>query len=1017
MLSLRCYFILLLLVLYHSSSYTQPLSSGSLRFEQLTAKDGLISSPVRNIYQDKTGYIWFCTHDGLQRFDGKFFKTFYTNPNDTNSLSSDATTDIKQDKWGRYWILMGDNGGLCIYDPSNETYRRFNATTSKNFNENGDNLFNIQFTPDSNTALISGYNGFYKFDVSSLNYKRFTTDNSGLLHNWTEQILAVSNTLFLIITHVGFQVFDAGKDIFYRDKDTPLFKKLFLFTTGNEPVTIAKGKGGKYWFSTWAEHVYCYDSLHNVVTKIELDASFKQRNMNKLIMSLAKDDRENFYLRTADADVYYFNTENNKIEAHYNNDTSRISSYLAYSTGSLFYDRQKNLWAGSNTGVNKFHRSNNQFVYPHLQNGKKLMPTALLQSKNGHIWVGTNSGEGLIQLDKNFKKLRQYTRFEGVDQFSKNSIDHLSQTTNGNILISRNGFSILNPVTGEKDDFIDIPNLSRTAISSSVEDDDKQLWLASWRSKLIRLDPVQRKITSFPTAGVTYIYARDKNKLLLLIYDKGYKLFTFDMATEKFYAEPYHFFKQQDSLFIRKCGAALNVKFYGDKIYVITRRGLHILNKTYGAAQHYSRSDGLPSNRIHSIQKDNKGNIWLGTQGGLSLFNPHTKTFRNYGADDGLDDLDFQIGGLIKLDDNSMVASTSSTLVRFFPDSILFSPTPPAPVITALQVGNKELPFTAASRHFVSHRLNNIRIDFAALDFINSKSIRYAYKLEGFDKDWIQAGNTTTATYNNLDGGNYTFRVKAANATGEWNKTATYINFYVSKPFYKQAWFIVLIIVSITATMYAFYRSRIRRILEVQRLRNSISRDLHDEVGSTLSSISMLGTSAQYLLKNKQTEQAEIMVERINSSSQRILQVMDDLIWAINPQKDSVESMMERIRDFINDISDANGTKINLHTDPLMNKLNLPMKTKRNFYLIFKEALANVANHAACTQIDIMVKKEYNTILLQIRDDGKGFDIGKRHNGNGLKNMRQRAAEIGGSLHVVSERDTGTMLTLTMPIP
>lgn len=226
-------------------------------------------------------------------------------------------------------------------------------------------------------------------------------------------------------------------------------------------------------------------------------------------------------------------------------------------------------------------------------------------------------------------------------------------------------------------------------------------------------------------------------------------------------------------------------------------------------------------------------NILLGTQQGLSLFNPYTKIFRNYGANDGLDDLEFQIGGITILNNNTILASISSALVAFSPDSMLSSEIPPPPVITALQVGNKELPITATSCYFVSYRSNTIRIDFAALDFINPTSIRYQYKLKGFDRDWIQASNATTATYNNLDGGNYTFSVKAANAGGEWSITATNIHFSVSKPFYKQAWFIILVAVIILITWYAFYRSRIQRILELQRFRNDISSDLHDEVGST----------------------------------------------------------------------------------------------------------------------------------------------------------------------------------------
>lgn len=137
MQSLRRLSILLLFLVNYLADYGQLNSPALLRFKQFTAKDGLLSAPVRTIYQDKAGYIRFCTYDGLQRFDGKNFKTFYSNPNNPNSLASDVVNDIRQDKLGRYWIAMGDNGGLCSYNPSKETYTRFNATTSKEFSENG----------------------------------------------------------------------------------------------------------------------------------------------------------------------------------------------------------------------------------------------------------------------------------------------------------------------------------------------------------------------------------------------------------------------------------------------------------------------------------------------------------------------------------------------------------------------------------------------------------------------------------------------------------------------------------------------------------------------------------------------------------------------------------------------------------------------------------------------------------------------------------------------------------------
>jgi two-component sensor histidine kinase len=792
---------------------------------------------------------------------------------------------------------------------------------------------------------------------------------------------------------------------------------LLVFNKNHEERGLIIDKTGKIWFGFWSPGFYCYDPKQDTIIEIILDSSDKKENIEKIVGPIVEDDKDNFFVSTYHSGIYYFNPRKNKVEEHFLNDPADPNSIISSSINALYYDNQKTLWVGTDGGISEFNKANNLFDYPVQQ--KNFTPNALLQSKDGHIWIGTYAGKGLFEFNEHFKLLHQYKVFEGVYNFNENGTWTLGQTHDGKIMVCRQGgFSLINPVTKEQNDFTDMRDLSARATINAYEDEQKNIWIGTTHAKLICLDSTHKHISIVPTSDWTFIMGKIGDKLLLNFHTNQHKFYCFDISTKQIHLEPYFFFKKRDSILVNQTqNIFTGIKFYGSYVYITTLRGLYVLNNQTGAVQHYTRANGLPSDEVSVLQKDSKGNIWLGTKQGLCVFDPVSKQFHGYGESEGLRNLEFQQFAMTQLNNGLMLACDNNNLVAFYPDSIMSVPVPPAPVITSLRIGNNEVPVSPNQKYFVSYKENNININFISLDFVHTRSIKYAYKLEGFDKDWRYVDNITSATYDNLDGGNYIFKVKAANAMGEWNTTITSLYFFISVPFYKQTWFFVLIAIIVIAILYTFYRMRIQRIIELQRVRNSISRDLHDEVGSTLSSISMLSTTAQHSLQNKEAGSAEMLIERISSSSQRILDVIDEIIWTINPRNDSLEDIIIRIRSFINDIVDTQGIKINMQADSLLEKINMPMKLKRNFYLIIKEALNNAANHAQCKTIDILIEKKHQSVLLQIKDDGKGFNAAKSFEGNGLKNMHQRAHEIRGEIKIKSEINKGTLLMLTVPIP
>lgn len=293
------------------------------------------------------------------------------------------------------------------------------------------------------------------------------------------------------------------------------------------------------------------------------------------------------------------------------------------------------------------------------------------------------------------------------------------------------------------------------------------------------------------------------------------------------------------------------------------------------------------------------------------------------------------------------------------------------------------------------------------------------YKLDGFDHDWFQTRSNKSANYTNLDGGDYTFRVKATAENGaEMGQTATF-KLHVNAPYYRTWWFYSLCFLSIGTIFYVIFYNRELQRLRQEQLRLSIARDLHDEVGSTLSSISILSESALVAVQ-KDLDQARF--GNIGDKARTALESISDIVWSINPKNDSMAMVLARMSAFASEILEGAGTVLHFKSSEEVEKLTLPMGKRKDFYLFFKEAINNCAKHAHALHVEVKLEKQGNALILRVKDDGVGFDIQKTSavttnlGGNGLQNMYSRAKAIGADLKVNSTPGVGTELVLKVPL-
>jgi len=351
---------------------------------------------------------------------------------------------------------------------------------------------------------------------------------------------------------------------------------------------------------------------------------------------------------------------------------------------------------------------------------------------------------------------------------------------------------------------------------------------------------------------------------------------------------------------------------------------------------------------------------------------------------------------------------------------------PPPILISGLQV--------AGSRRFVaalgetdmllpdlSPGQNQLQIDFIGLSFAPGEVLRYQYKLEGADQDWGQPTEQRSVTYR-LAPGRYKFLVRAVNSDDVPSATPAVITFRILPPVWARCWFLALVAMFLTLILYRFYRYRVARLLELERVRTRIATDLHDDIGSGLSRMAILSEVAKQRMDRADRQQTSSILTEIAESARGVTDSMSDIVWAIDPRRDDLSNVVFRVRQFASDVLGSKGIAWSFQAPAEFDKIKLNPQQRRHIFLIFKEAINNAARHADCRSVWLSLSIVHNQIIGKIRDDGRGLAVssdqirGDRRGGHGVENMRARAAQLGGHFVIDSSPGLGTCITVDVPV-
>ncbi|GAB3841760.1 sensor histidine kinase [Hymenobacter jeollabukensis] len=997
-----------------------PAAAQNLTFRALSSQVGLSENSVSCLTQDRAGFLWLGTQDGLNRYDGASFRVFRGDPQRPGTLLSNFIQDIAADPRGGVWVGTG-GGGLSYYDPLKESFTSYSEGVI------ADDFVWSVFCDRQGLVWAGSEKALNLIDPKTGKVRQFRHAQavSGNVHR--NSIRAITQT-----PDGRIWVGTGEGRISVVDFKTGRLVPLAGWAPGSAIKSLAATPRNGLWVAAADGGGLCFiDLLTNQKTHFRHDPARVGSLPSNEVNAVLVDQQERVWVGTVrglcryDAAADYFTVWQHQLNNPRSLPTDKVIS--------LFQDRSGLLWGGTDQGVVSFEPRPNAFTQP-VPSRFTGPVWAVAEDAVGNLWVGSETN-GLLRHDPISGRVTTYRANPADPQaLPEDFIRAVLPDRAGRLWVGTRskGLTYLDPATGRFRRFrhnpADPTSLSDDNVRCVYEDRQGRIWVGT-EGGLNLIDPVSGRCAvyrnnphdSLSLSGnyVRCVYQDRRGRLWVGIGGGG--LSQFDSRTghcRAFRA------RRDDPHSLSTDFVRCMLEDEQGRLWLGTEGGglSCLIDAERGRFENYGEADGLPNNVIYGMALDAQQHLWVATNKGIARFTPRTKEFRTYDTRDGLPQDEHNAGAYWRGRDGRLFFGGGNGLVAFQPAAVRFNAEPPPVVLTGFRKFNRwatlDTSITASRLLTINPRDNFFSIEFAALNYRLSDKNRFAYKLENFNEKWIDAGTQRQATYTNLDPGTYVFRVRAANNDGVWNNVGASLRLVVEPPWYQTWWFRILASWLVFGLLFLAYRVRVSQLLALERVRHNIARDLHDDMGSTLSSISILSQLARTHQQRGNAEQSSQLLDQIGDSSRRMLDSMDDIVWAINPAHDSMESVTSRMRSFASDVLEARGIDFIFKVAPEVTEHRLPMRARREFFLMFKEAVNNLAKYSKAEFARITLDYDNRSLVLRVEDDGVGFDpkAPAQGGGNGMTNMRSRAAAIKAHLTIDTAPGEGTRLELRVPL-
>jgi signal transduction histidine kinase/DNA-binding response OmpR family regulator/ligand-binding sensor domain-containing protein len=784
-----------------------------VRFEHIGTEHGLSQSNAICTFQDSRGFIWFGTRDGLNKYDGYKMTVYRNNINDSLSISNNIINDIAEDPDGNLWIATWE--GINVYDRKREIFTCFKHD-DKRKGSLSSNLLNCIFIDDDGTVWVGTEDsGVDVFDARTKQFKNLPigADGTSVNARIIKRIIKDSeNNLWFGTYGGGLNFFDRKTNRFHYYTTHPGDPTSISY---NDVWEIFEDSKKRIWVGTMGGGLNLFD--RGTKTFKRYPARIKgERFPPTHILAINEDTQNNIWIGAENGCLNMLDPEGNNWKK-IPQDESDKTSINSNSVWSITRDRKGNMWVGTfSGGVNFFNRDTDKFHHHHHNSDPTSLShnnvLAIFEDSRERIWIGTDGG-GVNIYDPASGTFRHFLHEDNeLNSISGNYVLTITEDKDGNIWFGTwgDGISIMTPDSKHFTHFRHNPEESSSLASNNAwvifEDRFHDIWVGTYSAGLEKFDRKKQSFAHFqhddknPTSishnMINAIFEDSNGNLWVGTNGGGLNLMDRKAGTFMAYKHTEH--ANSISNNIVHCIFEDSKK----RLWLGTQSGLNVFDPSTGKFESFFRKDGLPNESIFRIEEDEDHNLWISTNKGLSRFSPETRKFRNFGVADGLQENEFKdascksksgkmyFGGINGFNEfyPSEINDHPYTAPLLFTDFLLFNK-PVTPDATGETNSPLKNAISETREITLSHSQSVISIEFASLNYAARDKQEYAYMLEGFDDEWNYVGTKRTATYTNLNPGQYTFHVRCKDNQGNWSSQTASIYLTITPPFWKTMWF------------------------------------------------------------------------------------------------------------------------------------------------------------------------------------------------------------------------------------
>ena len=1042
--SLRALFLLGLLL-----SLPAIVPAEQLPVRTYTTADGLPRDLIQRIVPDSHGFLWFCTGDGLSRFNGYEFTTYGVE----HGLPHPVINDLLETRRGVYWVAT-NGGGVARFNPSplreEQSQIRNLFTAYPVGDEPTTNRVNVLFEDRAGHLWAGTDGGLFLLDETSgqATFRRVSLNLRELEYQVAVRALVEDREGSLWVSTQGLgllRLLPDGRTVRYTTQPAPLKDgpDSLLFDPEGRLWIAHRDDAGLIVFKP--EPASSIGAGDKLLTRTRVGSGCGATSPNQRVRlpavsgevcryttadGLASNFIENGMYQAGDGRIWIATIDG---LTEFSDGRFRIyTSAQGLSNRRVWpqvEDRDGNLWLASPTGAMKITWSGFTTFGKADGLGKPRI-ASIFENQRGELCAIAGAGEPLInrfdglrftavlpQLPRDFKSFgwgsNQITFQDHTGEWWVNTGSGLWRFPRV-MSVEQLGHTLPKAVY----------NLQRGQLPGDdvfrlFEDSRGDIWISiagNLRKAVARWDRATESFHTYseadglPSFSLPTAYCEDAHgNLWMGLYDGG-------MA--RYRDGHFRFFNQSDglpagvvrALFLDRAGRLWAATDSGGVIRLDDPQA----DRPRFVA--YTIADGLSSNSVSCITEDNLGRMYFGTARGLDRFDLETRHIRHYTRAEGLANNAVTVA--FRDRQGALWFGTDLGLSRLIPGPDPPQQQPPI-LISGLRIAGNSQPISALGETEVSGLVlnptqNQLSIDFFGLGFAAGEGLKYQYKLVGANEEWSIPTDQRTINYASLSPGRYRFMVRAVTSDGSISPTPATITFTILSPIWQRWWFMALIVLGVGLVATAVIRNRVARLIELERVRTRIASDLHDDIGSGLSRIAILSEVARQQVGRDTTVGEPLSV--IAGASRDLVDSMSDIVWAINPNKDHLSDLVQRMRRFASDLFTARQIEFSFNAPGEEQALKIGADLRRQVFLIFKEAVNNVARHSACKEAEVELRIEGGWLALSLMDNGPGFDPAQTSAGQGLASMRARAQSLGGELQIVSSNGKGTTVLLKVPL-